>query len=89
MLVLCQNFNENTTKIIPNPAKNLLNIESKNNITSVQIFDMMGKEILNKISEKLTQNIQINLSEIQIPKGIYFIKLQSNVGFVTQKLIIE
>lgn len=80
---------ENNTKIFPNPAKNLLNIESKNNIKSVQIFDMMGKEILNKISEKLTQNIQINLSEIQVPKGIYFIKVQSLEGFITQKFIIE
>ncbi|MCF8429924.1 MAG: T9SS type A sorting domain-containing protein, partial [Bacteroidia bacterium] len=80
---------ENTTKIFPNPAKNLLNIESKNNITSIQIFDITGKEILNKIPEKLTQNLQINLSEILIPKGIYFIKIQSMEGFITQKLIIE
>lgn len=80
---------EITTKIFPNPAKNLLNIESKNNITGIQIFELMGKEILNKIPEKLTQNLQINLSEILIPKGIYFIKVQSNEGFITQKLIIE
>lgn len=82
-------INENTTKIFPNPAKNLLNIESKNNITSIQVFDMMGKEILNKLPDKQTQNLQINLSEIQVPKGIYFIKIQSLEGFITQKLIIE
>ena len=82
-------INENTTKIFPNPAKNLLNIESNNNITSVQFFDLMGKEILSKIPEKQTQNLQINLSEILIPRGIYFIKVQSLEGFVTQKLIIE
>jgi hypothetical protein len=80
---------KNTTKIFPNPAKNILNIESKNNITSLQIFDMMGKEILNKIPEKQTQNFQLVLSEILIPKGIYFIKIQSMEGFITQKLIIE
>jgi hypothetical protein len=80
---------ENTTKIFPNPAKNLLNIESENNITCIQIFDMMGKEILNKISEKQTQNLQLDLIEIRIPKGIYFIKVQSLEGYVTQKLIIE
>ena len=50
---------------------------------------MMGKEILNKVPEKQTQNLQINLSEILIPKGIYFIKVQSLEGFITQKLIIE
>ncbi len=81
--------NEIQTKIFPNPAKNLMNIESKNDITSLQIFDIMGKEILSKIPEKLTQNLQINLSEILIPKGIYFIKIQSLEGFITQKLIIE
>lgn len=80
---------ENTTKIFPNPAKNLLNIKSENNITCVQIFDIMGKEILNKIPEIQTQNIQLDLTEIQIPKGIYFIKLQSLEGFITQKIIIE
>ena len=80
---------ENTTKIFPNPAKNLLNIESKNDITSIHIFDFTGKEILNKISEKQTQNLQIDLSEILIPKGIYFIKVQSLEGLVTQKIIIE
>lgn len=82
-------INENTAKIFPNPAKNLLNIESKNDISSVQIFDLMGKEIFNKTIEKQTQNLQINLSEILIPKGIYFIKVQSLEGLVTQKIIIE
>ena len=66
-----------------------MNIESKNNITSVQFFDLMGKEILNKMPDKQTQNLQINLSEIQVPKGIYFIKVQSLEGSITQKLIIE
>jgi hypothetical protein len=80
---------ENTTKIFPNPAKNLLNIESTNNISSIHIFDLMGKEILNKIPEKQTQNLQIDLSEILIPKGIYFIKVQSLEGLVAQKIVIE
>ncbi|MFZ4798534.1 MAG: T9SS type A sorting domain-containing protein [Bacteroidia bacterium] len=80
---------ENTTKIYPNPAKNLLNIESKNNITNIQIFDLMGKEILNKIPEKQTQNLQLDLTQIEIPKGIYFIKVQSLEGLVTKKIVIE
>jgi hypothetical protein len=80
---------ENTTKIFPNPAKNLLNIESTNNISSIHIFDLMGKEILNKIPEKQTQNLQLDLTQIEIPKGIYFIKVQSLEGLVTQKIVIE
>ncbi|MFZ4798535.1 MAG: T9SS type A sorting domain-containing protein [Bacteroidia bacterium] len=80
---------ENTTKIFPNPAKNLLNIESKNVISSIHIFDLMGKEILNKTLEKSTQNLQLDLTQIEIPKGIYFIKVQSLEGVVTQKIVIE
>lgn len=83
------NWQKTLPKIFPNPAKNILNIESENNFSSVQIFDLMGKEILNKIPEKQTQNLQLDLSEILIPKGIYLIKVQSLEGLVTQKIIIE
>lgn len=82
-------ISENTTKIYPNPAKNILNIESKKSITSIHIFDITGKEILNKIPEKQTQNLQLNLTEILIPQGFYFIKVQSLEGMVTKKIVIE
>jgi hypothetical protein len=82
-------ISENTTKIYPNPAKNILNIESKKNITSIHIFDITGKEILNKIPEKQTQNLQLNLTEILIPQGFYFIKVQSLEGMVTKKIVVE
>lgn len=80
---------ENTIKIFPNPVKNILNIESKNNISSVQIFDLFGKEICNKIFEKETQNIQLAITDLQIPKGIFLVKLQSQAGIETRKIIIE
>ena len=80
---------QNTIKIFPNPVKNILNIESKNNISSVQIFDLFGKEIFNKILEKETQNIQLAITDLHIPKGIFLVKLQSQAGIETQKIIIE
>jgi len=80
---------KNNTKIFPNPVKNILNFESQNNISSVQIFDLFGKEIFNKIIEKETQNIQLAITDLQIPKGIFLVKLQSPAGTETQKIIIE
>jgi hypothetical protein len=80
---------KNNTKIFPNPVKNILNFESQNNISSVQIFDLFGKEIFNKIIEKETQNIQLAITDLQIPKGIFLVKLQSPAGSETQKIIIE
>lgn len=76
-------------KIFPNPAKNMLNIESKNNITSVQIVDLLGKLILNNAPQKQTPILSLEFSDIQIPKGIYFVTVQSIDGIITKKVIIE
>ena len=80
---------ESSIKIFPNPAKNILNIESKNNITSVQIVDLLGKLIMNNFPQKQTPNLSLEFSEIQIPKGIYFVTVQSIEGLITQRIIIE
>ncbi|MCX6187655.1 MAG: T9SS type A sorting domain-containing protein [Bacteroidetes bacterium] len=80
---------ESIIKIFPNPAKNILNIESKNNITSVQIVDLLGKLIMNNVPQKQTPNLSLEFSDIQIPKGIYFITVRSIDGIITKKVIIE
>jgi hypothetical protein len=80
---------ENSFKFFPNPAVNKLFIESKIQITKVSIFDIMGKEILYKKIEKPSEIIELNLNETAIQKGIYFIKMQSNEGEFTHKIIIE
>lgn len=80
---------ESSIKIFPNPAKNILNIESKNNITNVQIVDLLGKLIMNNVPQKQTPNLSLEFSDIQIPKGIYFVTVQSIDGIITKKVIIE
>jgi hypothetical protein len=51
-----------------------------------EIFDISGKLITNKIDVTLN-SFEINLSKYA--KGIYFLKLQSNEGVITKKLIIK
>ena len=80
---------ENSFKVFPNPAKDILFIESKNIVNKVSIFNLMGKEILTKTIEKPTENIELNFLENNIPNGIYFIKIQSSEGEFTQKIMIE
>lgn len=77
------------TKVYPNPANKQLTIESKQTIENIVLFDFTGKEITNKTPERETQTYELNLTDLAIPKGIYFIKVISHDGSVTQKIIIE
>ena len=65
-------------QIYPNPVKDELHIESGNlTITKIEILDITGKVV-----EK--SNIVSAL-----PRGIYFVKLETDKGIVTQKFIKE
>jgi len=72
--------------VYPNPANDKLTINSDSyNVESVKITDLQGRVVytnnLRFIGEK---TIDLNLQ-----KGIYFIKLTGNTPFKTQKLIVQ
>jgi len=70
--------------IYPNPAKNELRIESNGlEITKLEIVDLSGKTIyqFNNLRN------QINVSALS--KGIYFVKIETEKGVITQKFIKE
>ena len=62
-------------KIYPNPTKDFLTIENKeNNFQQIELLDIQGRIL---ISEYLKSNIQIfNLTNLGI--GSYFLKLNQN-----------
>ncbi len=65
-------------RIYPNPAKDFLNIDVKQQIevTSISIFNMLGQQIL--VIPNAQQTKQIDVSSLQT--GNYFIKVSSNKG---------
>ena len=67
----------------PNPATNVLNIANKSNsaINSIQITDMNGRTV--KQVKGMVE--QINISELNA--GVYFLKVTSNQGTGTTKII--
>lgn len=70
-------------KIFPNPASDILNIDSKHEINSIRIFNSNGKLCLNQNNG----NIEIvNISELS--SGIYFIEL-STKDFVKKLKFIK
>lgn len=77
-------FKENI-EVYPNPTSNIININIKNNlkIEAIQITDINGRII--KETKETTNSI--NTSELNT--GIYFLKITTNQGNGTTKIIKE
>lgn len=76
-------FNQDQFSIYPNPAQNVINIESKDNlnIESVKIVDLSGKLIIEK-----TQNTnQVDI--VNLSNGVYIVEVASEGRIYKKKLI--
>ncbi len=82
-------INDNSIAVYPNPSSGIFNIEwnsnENNSTTNYIITDISGKTIIekNNISNSL---FQVDLN--QYPKGIYFIRIQSNESIITKELVL-
>lgn len=67
----------------PNPAKNQLTIRTTDNLTkNVQIFNVLGKQVLAK-------TMTGNTLDINLPTGIYVVKVEEAGKIATQKLMVQ
>ncbi len=74
----------NNVNIYPNPVKDELKIENGEvRIKEVEIFDVYGKKLSTFNSQLSTINVSV------LAKGIYFVKIETDKGIVTKKLIKE
>lgn len=67
----------------PNPTQNKWNITASQNITSLELFDVTGKQI--KTLQPNALNAVVDASELS--KGIYFAKVATEGGSKTVKLV--
>lgn len=77
------------TCVYPNPvdASSVLNIASGEEIRSVQVYDLSGRLVGSK---KINgTQVQIPLSELNMGKGMYMLKLNGMSGSVTKRLIVN
>lgn len=73
-------------KAYPNPTKNNWNITSANdNITSVQVYDMLGKSVMTLTPASK----EVSVNSTKLSKGIYFAKVYTANATSTVKLIKE
>ncbi len=70
-----ENFVKNTFKLSPNPADNVVTIESENKIEKIEIFDVIGKKV--KSIDNLYSNF-LNLDVSDLTSGIYIVKVNNS-----------
>ena len=73
--------NGKEVKIYPNPANDVLHVEGT--VLQVDVFNILGQSVLS-INEDF-ENIRLN----GLQNGVYFVRLKTNYGEKTVKLVIE
>lgn len=71
-----------TSIIYPNPAKNMLNVRTENEITSLEVYDHLGRLIRKNNNQK---SIKVE----DVTKGVYYLKIQMKDKFYFEKFIKE
>jgi hypothetical protein len=78
-------INENGEKefvvVYPNPATDMLNINSNGEVTNVRLINTVGQVVFDQVTN------QINVSELE--SGVYFIQIDNKNGSTTQKILIQ
>lgn len=71
--------------IYPNPAQDYIQIDSKDvQISSVQMYSLIGQEV---ISGKSLVNDRLDISSLN--RGVYLLRINSESGSLTKKIIVE
>jgi Secretion system C-terminal sorting domain len=91
--VVCESFflgdkqyhSESQIKVYPNPAKELITIESTSALLQITVLDIRGR-VKNKINTQDEKSLKINTSKFE--NGIYFIKIRTKNGEQTEKIAV-
>ncbi len=78
-------FINKSVSFYPNPTKNNVTISANDNITSIQLLDVQGR----LIETKLNNSTETKLDLSKQLSGIYFIKVYTEKGIKTEKIIKE
>lgn len=81
-----QEFFANNFSIQPNPVNDVFNLTAKNGVSleNVKVIDINGR-VVNEINVSDSESIQVNVSDLN--SGVYFVKVQSELGVGTSKIV--
>ncbi|MBK0404067.1 T9SS type A sorting domain-containing protein [Adhaeribacter sp. BT258] len=78
-------------KLYPNPAKNYVIVAAefkKNTAATVSLVNLLGQK-LSKVTLPANNQIHYQLPLKELPKGVYLIRLETETGLQTQRLVIQ
>ncbi|QTY27997.1 T9SS type A sorting domain-containing protein [Flavobacterium sp. CS20] len=78
-------FSDNNFKYYPNPVSSTMTIDSANPIESVQVFDILGKEVFSNNYEETSININMDA----LSSGTYLMKVSISGNSQTFRVIKE
>ncbi|GHC56148.1 discoidin domain-containing protein [Ulvibacter litoralis] len=84
-ILATNNLALNSVSVYPNPAKNNLYIVSSEAlIINAVVYDLQGRQVQYAKSSNMT-NIQIDLSSLN--SAVYFVKITTNAGVITRRVM--
>jgi Leucine-rich repeat (LRR) protein len=76
---------DNSVAVYPNPTTTQVNIKSETTIQTIQVYDVQGRILQSKLSNKKQTTIDLSQKE----NGIYFFKINTVKGSKVEKIIKE
>ena len=82
---------ENGIAMYPNPVQDRLSIKntSQFNIDKIAIYNVMGKQVYRDILNNGNSYDKLNVDVSNLTRGMYLVKLESEVGTTTKKLLVN
>jgi hypothetical protein len=75
-------------QLLPNPAHGTVEILTNSDLDSlVEIFDLQGKKVKFEIVSKTRSRIKLNIDLLK--SGLYQVKLRTNAGIQTQRMLVN
>lgn len=82
----------NATRVFPNPANDVLNIEvnaSQSSLMEISVYNIMGQKVMEENAQILMGINQHNLNISNLTNGIYFVTVKANGFENTMKFVVK
>lgn len=82
---------DNQFVVYPNPNKGQFRLRFLNkdiDVLEVSLYNYQGKEYV-RLSENLIEGVETSLNVQDFAKGIYLLKIQTNKGTITKKILVQ
>ncbi len=80
-----ENGEQGYVSMYPNPATAIVKLQANTTINSVEVYNAVGQMVLNTTVKGKTTSLDVS----SLQNGVYFVKVNSELGTTTQKLIVK